>query len=149
VPDSQTTGPWVDETDVRPTTMYLTGLQDDYEHDGRVITQILTRPNDALSGDGVTALGACYKQLNSSVGQFGTFTLQAATAAIESTSPGDATYQHVDQVLRSLDVARDQLAGVIKGELEAAAFGDQQIQGAGAQTAACQSLIDAAHSLTT
>ena len=57
--------------------MYLTGLNDDYEHDGRVITQILADPNHALRGPGVAALGACYKQLNSSVGQFGTYTLQA------------------------------------------------------------------------
>ncbi len=149
VPDSDTKGPWVDETDIRPTMMYLTGLRDDYEHDGRVITQILGDPNLALSGDGVTGLGECYKQLNSSVGEFGTFTLQAATAAIESTSPGDATYQHVDNVLRSLDVARDRLAGVIKGELEAAAFGDRQVQHAGQQIEACESLIHAAHNLAT
>ncbi len=129
--------------------MYLTGLQDDYEHDGRVITQVLTDPNRALSGDDVTQLGACYKQLNSSVGQFGTFTLQAATKAIEGTSPGDATYTRVDNVLRSLDVARDRLAGVIKGELEAAAFGDQQVQDAGQQIEACESLIHAAHNLAT
>jgi hypothetical protein len=32
VPDEHTTGPWVDETDIRPTIMYLTGLKDDYEH---------------------------------------------------------------------------------------------------------------------
>ncbi len=149
VPDSDTKGPWVDETDIRPTMMYLTGLRDDYEHDGRVITQILGDPNHALGSDGVTGLGECYKQLNSSVGQFGTFTLQAATKAIEGTSPGDATYQHVDNVLRSLNVARDRLAGVIKGELEAAAFGDRQVQHAGQQIEACESLIHAAHNLAT
>jgi hypothetical protein len=149
VPGSHTRGIWLDHTDVRPTLMYLTGLTDDYEHDGRVITQVLTAPNRALRGDGVTELGACYKQLNSSVGQFGTFTLQAATAAIESTSPGDATYTRVDSALRSLDVARDRLAGLIKGELEAAAFHDQRIHGAGEQIEACESLIHAAHRLAT
>jgi hypothetical protein len=147
VPDEHTTGPWVDETDIRPTIVYLTGLRDDYEHDGRVITQVLSDPNDALSGGGVTELGECYKQLNSSVGKFGTFTLQAATAAIESTSPGDATYTHVDQALRSLEVARDRLAGVIKGELEAAAFSDQPVHGVGEQIDACESLISAARDL--
>ncbi len=44
VADDHFGGPWVDETDIRPTIMYLTGLRDDYEHDGRVITQILSRP---------------------------------------------------------------------------------------------------------
>ena len=29
--------------------MYLSGLRDDYEHDGRVITQILSHPNAALA----------------------------------------------------------------------------------------------------
>ena len=141
------TGPWTDETDVRPTLMYLTGLRDDYEVDGRVITQILDHPNHALRADGVTELGECYKQLNSSVGQFGTFTLIAATKGIESTSPGDGIYQHADQALRALEVARDRLAGVIKGELEAAAFDNQPVANAGAQTLACQLIIRGAQQL--
>jgi hypothetical protein len=147
VPDAHTAGTWVDETDIRPTIMYLTGLNDDYEHDGRVISQVLAGPNSALSDPGVTRLGDCYKQLNSSVGQFGTFTLQAATTAIESAGPGDVTYQHVDSALRALDVARDRLAGQIKGELEAAAFGDQRVRNTGRQVLACQLLIRSAHQL--
>ena len=82
VVNSGTTGTWVDETDIRPTLIYLTGLKDDYEHDGRVITEILLHPNRALGAPGVASLGACYKQLNSSVGQFGASTLHAATAAV-------------------------------------------------------------------
>ena len=82
VPDSHTKGTWIDETDVRPTILYLLGLRDDYTQDGRVISQILTHPNRALSAPGINELGACYKQLNSSVGQFGAFTLHAATAAV-------------------------------------------------------------------
>jgi hypothetical protein len=144
VADDHFRGPWVDETDIRPTMMYLTGLRDDYEHDGRVITQILTSPNFALSRPGVTALGECYKQLNSSVGDFGAATLVASTNAIESTSSGDSTFTRVDGQLRALEVARDQLAGLIKGELEAAAFRDRPVLGAGLQTLACQGLIHAA-----
>jgi hypothetical protein len=149
VPGAHTRGPWLDETDIRPTLMYLTGLRDDYEHDGRVITQVLGDPNHALSRDGVTELGACYKQLNSSVGEFGTFTLQAATKAIESTSSGDQTYTRVDQALRALDVARDRLAGVIKGELEAAAFGNQRVDNTGPLIRSCEHLIRDAHQLAT
>ena len=48
--NSGTKGTWVDETDIRPTLIYLTGLKDDYEHDGRVISQILSDPNEALAG---------------------------------------------------------------------------------------------------
>ena len=127
VADYHFRGPWVDETDIRPTIMYLAGLRDDYEHDGRVITQILTDPNGALSGRGVTRLGECYKQLNSSVGDFGAATLVASTNAIESTSSGDSTFTSVEGQLRALEVARDHLADVIKGELEAAAFQDKPV----------------------
>jgi hypothetical protein len=140
-------GPWTDETDIRPTIMYLTGLRDDYEHDGRVITQILTDPNRALRARGVTRLGECYKQINSSVGKFAASTLIADTAAIESSSPGDATYLHIDKVLRLLEVVRDGLAGRIKGELEAAAFGDVRIRHVSRQLAACRLLIFAARAV--
>ena len=147
VPGSGTTGTWVDETDIRPTTMYLLGLKDDYEHDGRVITQVLTHPNNALSGPGVAALGDCYKQLNSSVGEFGTATLQAATTAIESNSPGDHQYRATDAVLGALNIARDRLAGVIKGDLEAAAFQNNKVHDATGLTVACNALVGVAQHL--
>jgi hypothetical protein len=144
VADSGTTGTWVDETDIRPTMMYLTGLKDDYEHDGRVITQILADPGSALSGSGVAALGACYKQLNSSVGQFANYTLQADTKAIEGSSQGDILYRDTDKVLSSLDKVRDAVALKIKAELEAAAFQNQPIFAAGAQAFSCQAIINSA-----
>ncbi|HEX9356991.1 MAG TPA: hypothetical protein VF933_24645 [Streptosporangiaceae bacterium] len=147
VPGSGTTGTWMDLTDVRPTLMYLTGLKDDYEHDGRVVTQLLTRPTQALAAPGVSTLGACYKQLNSSVGEFGTATLQASTSAVESTSAGDATYIHTNQALTTLEKVRDALAGKIKGELEAAAFSGTRILGASAQAVACEAVIAAAKHL--
>ena len=137
VPGSGTTGTWVDETDIRPTTMYLTGLKDDYEHDGRVITQILASPNQALKAKGVTVLGECYKQLNSSVGKFGTATLQFATKGIESNTPGDKQYLATDKDLRTLDVARDRLAGVIKQDLENAAFENTRVNHVSDLTGAC------------
>ena len=127
--------------------MYLLGLRDDYEHDGRVITQILTNPNAALSGSGANALGDCYKQLNSSVGEFGTATLQASTKAIASNSPGDSQYRATDAMLGSLEIRRDMVAGAIKGALEAAAFSDKTINGANRLTGECQDVIDAAAAL--
>jgi hypothetical protein len=140
-------GPWTDETDIRPTIMYLTGLRDDYEHDGRVITQILANRNNALSRPGVTALGECYKQLNSSVGKFGAYTLIASTNAINSSSAGDSTYLSIDAQLRHLDFARDRLALKIKDELEAAAFLDAPVHGVFGQIDACGALIGRAHQL--
>jgi hypothetical protein len=147
VPTSGTTGTWVDETDIRPTVIYLAGLKDDYEHDGRVISEVLTHPAHALGNPAVTALGACYKQLNSSVGQFGYYTLQASTAAVKSSAPGDSTYKLVNAALTGLDRARDALALRVKGELEAAAFHGTQIIAPQVQTALCQAIIAAAKNL--
>jgi hypothetical protein len=147
VPASHTTGPWVDETDIRPTVMYLLGLKDDYEHDGRVITQVLTHPNRALTGKGVTDLGLCYKQLNSSVGKFGTATLKFATKGIESNSPGDKHYLATDKTLRTLDIRRDRVAGVIKQELENAAFNNTRVRNVSGLTSACEGLISTAEQL--
>ena len=147
VPGAHTKGTWADETDIRPTIMYLTGLRDDYEHDGRVITQILANRNTALRSPGIAALGACYKQLNSSVGIFGTDTLMASTKAIRSSSPGDATFLRTGRALRKLDVARDALAGRIKGELEAAAFSDVPLHHAIGQILGCELLLHRARHL--
>ncbi|MGH3393793.1 MAG: hypothetical protein ACRDPO_03800 [Streptosporangiaceae bacterium] len=141
VADDHFRGPWVDEADIRPTIMYLAGLRDDYQVDGRVISQILSHPDAALRPSAVTTLGECYKQLNSSVGDFGAETLIASTRAIESSAKGDKTFLSVDSKLRSLEIARDRLAEQIKGELAAAAFADRRVSGAGAQTRTCEGLI--------
>jgi hypothetical protein len=147
VANSGTTGTWVDETDIRPTLMYLTGLTDDYIQDGRVITEVLTDPNHALSRPGVAALGACYKQLNSSVGQFGNFTLQASTAAVESSTPGDAEYLAVNAALTGLDRLRDAVAIPIKDSLNAAAVSDKTINGTNRMTRECQAVVNLAGAL--
>ncbi len=122
VPGSGTSGTWVDETDIRPTLIYLAGLRDDYTHDGRVISEILARPTP-LASPSLEQLGQCYKQLNSSVGEFGTDTLIASTVALESTSPGDSIYLSTEAWLRKLEQQRDEVAGQIKEVLENAEFG--------------------------
>ena len=147
VVNSGTTGTWTDETDIRPTLMYLTGLKDDYEHDGRVISQVLTNPDSALSAPGVTDLGACYKQLNSSVGQFGAYTLAASTKAVESASTGDMEYRQINAGLSQLEVSRDALALKIKGQLEAAAFSNTPVPFVPGELATCTSIIDSAKQL--
>jgi hypothetical protein len=140
-------GPWTDEADIRPTVMYLTGLRDDYTEDGRVISQVLANPNRALSAPGVTDLGECYKQLNSSVGQFGGATLAADTAAIESTSAGDATYLGVVSQLQALEQSRDALANTLKTDLWKAEFKKRHIRHVDELTASCESLISQAQQL--
>jgi hypothetical protein len=138
---SHTKGTWVDETDIQPTLMYLTGLRDDYVTDGRVISQILKNPNHALRSRAVTALGACYKQLNSSVGQFGAYTLIASTKAVKSDTSGDRLFNSVNAKLFALEKARDALANRIKGELNAAAFWNVPVHSAQRQYLECQALI--------
>ena len=141
VPDSGTTGTWVDETDVRPTLLYLAGLHDDYQSDGRVISEILASPRRTLKSPSVVALGQCYKQLNSSVGQFGTSTLIASTRALESTSAGDRDYRLTEGALALLDHARDALAGQIKSALSAAEFGGGRVNGAVGLLFGCKAII--------
>jgi len=147
VVDTHLKGPWTDETDIEPTELYLLGLHADYIQDGRVITQILARPNNALSGRDVTKLGACYKQLNSSVGQFGAATLTASTNAIESATPGDHEFTSVNNRLAGLDDERDGLATQIKDELWAAANWDVPVFGAQGQLQHCQAIIGQAQDL--
>jgi hypothetical protein len=139
--DVHNPGTWTDTTDIRPTELYLSGLTDDYTGDGQVIAPILASSNKALSNPGTQALGACYKQLNSSVGQFGAYTLTASTNAVESNSTNDSTYINVDKALLGLEKARDALANKVKVELQAAAFQNKQVPLAGVQTLACGALI--------
>lgn len=147
IPGSGTKGTWADETDIRPTLIYLAGLKDDYEHDGRVITEILTRVHGELHSPQVAALAACYKQLNSSVGQFGTATLQADTAAIESTSGGDATYTASVAALATLEGKRDRLAQQVKDGLDAATFGGGAVENPLGLTQSCTALIGQAQAM--
>ena len=50
VPQASTVGTWVEETDLRPTLLHLVGLKDDYQTDGRVISQALSRPVPGAAG---------------------------------------------------------------------------------------------------
>ncbi|HET9897668.1 MAG TPA: hypothetical protein VFQ44_22280 [Streptosporangiaceae bacterium] len=140
-------GPWTDEADIRPTILYLAGLKDNYIHDGRVITQVVANPNRALRQPGANFLGECYKQLNSSVGKFGAFTLAADTAAVESSSAGDSTFVNTDTALRGLEVARDRLAIRIKDSLDRAAFSDRRIRHLDQDIVGCLTIIHRAHKL--
>jgi hypothetical protein len=147
VPGSGTTGTWVDETDIRPTMLYLTGLSDDYQSDGRVISEALTAPGPTLGSPDVEALGQCYKQLNSSVGEFGTSTLQASTKALESSSPGDHVYRHTEKQLTQLEQDRDAEAQRIKNALGAAEFGGASIHNAHGLMQSCQAMVARAERL--
>ena len=144
VANSGTTGTWTDETDIRPDAMYLTGLKDDYEHDGRVITQILADPNRALQRSRRDQPGGLLqaaqlqrrpvRQLHPAGRHRGDREQLAGRRRVPDHRQGAGRAGPV----------RDALALRIKGELEAAAFGDQPIFGAPGQTVACQAIIASA-----
>ena len=122
VPQASRTGTYVDEVDLRPTLLHLAGLRDDYPTDGAVVADVLSRPTRSLCTVG--RLAAAYRQLNSSVGKFGTGTLIASTNALKSGSAShDATYTHVERALTRLADRRDRLATRIKAVLAHAAAG--------------------------
>jgi hypothetical protein len=122
VPDASKVGTWVEETDLRPTLLHLAGLGDDYQSDGRVISQVLAHPSQSLTA--TEELAAAYQQVNSSVGAFATDTLLADSAALASGSAAGDNAYHVEQVhLRHLADARDALAGELKVLLAEAADG--------------------------
>jgi hypothetical protein len=149
VPQASTVGTWVEETDLRPTLLHLVGLRDDYPTDGRVISQVLNRPSEALQR--TEELAAEYQQLNSSVGQFATNTLIADSAALASGSAtDDSTFEREQRVLLLLAGSRDRVAAEMKAVLSEAAGGHPPN---GAQVrrlrAEAQSLILISHVLAT
>jgi hypothetical protein len=122
VPQASTVGTWVEETDLRPTLLHLTGLTDDYPTDGRVISQALSSPSRALRA--TEGLAADYQQLNSSVGSFATNTLVADSAALASGSTADdSVFSREQRALLLLADARDRVASRIKLVLRAAGAG--------------------------
>ncbi|MCW2656117.1 MAG: hypothetical protein JWR06_310 [Jatrophihabitans sp.] len=128
VPQASTVGTWVEETDLRPTLLHLTGLQDDYQTDGHVISQALASPTRSLSA--TEQLAALYQQLNSSVGAFATYTLLADSAALASGSAtNDRQYREEQRTLLHLAAARDKLAAEMKIVLAQAAHGSRPSHG--------------------
>jgi hypothetical protein len=129
VPQVSLQGTWADHTDTRPTLLALIGLKDDYVGDGRVLTEDLTIRPGATSGPLFLPLAQCYKQLNSSVGLFGTDVIVADTAALKTGSgASDTQYQTFLSRLQTIGAARDALAGKIKQELWNAEFNGQHLQ---------------------
>jgi hypothetical protein len=141
---------WSDHTDVRPTILALAGLKDDYTHDGRVISEVLTGwaiPSAVKKSSSFIPLAQTYKQLNAPFGQFAMDTLKASTKALAS---DDATYATIEGQIESLTAQRDALASLIKSALKGAAFDKQVITDQQAQQLIAQSqgLLSQAHQLS-
>jgi hypothetical protein len=67
-------------------------------------------------------LGDAFTAINAAVGPFGLDTLAASTKALESSSPGDATYTGLETTLAGLGERRDGIVAAMKAELYGAAF---------------------------
>jgi len=117
---------WSDHTDLRPTMLALLGLQDDYQHEGRVLTEKFSgwaQPSAVKKSANFVALAEILKQINAPVGPLGLASLHASTVAIESGSDqDDSTYTNIENQLASFTAQRDALAAQIVPLLEAAEF---------------------------
>ena len=96
---------WTDHSDIRPTLLALTGLRDDYSHQGRPITEVMTESRQDLN-----RLAFVYKQINAPLGQLSLDSIAFATRATLSTSSGDQTYIDADAQIAAWNTQRDELA---------------------------------------
>jgi hypothetical protein len=118
---------WTDHTDHRPTLLTLLGLKDDYQTDGRAVTEIAKESAVPVSlrvlHPWLERLGQSYKQLTASFGSFAMDTLAVSTRALASNDPGDATYTSLEGQIHDLTVQRDALAAEIRDGLYQAQTG--------------------------
>ena len=128
---------WSDHTDIRPTTLALLGITDDYTHDGRVLLEDLT--SSAVAGlqvdrDTYIQLAQIYKQINAPVGALGLASLHISTAALESgTAADDSAYTRLEDQLASITRQRDDLAARMARILDHATSSTQTAGDAQAQ----------------
>jgi hypothetical protein len=119
---------WSDHTDIRPTMLALTGLQDDYQHEGRVLAEDLhpwALPDSVSdSGEEFTELAAAFKKINAPNARLGQDSLRISTKAL---SGDDATYTHLEDKLAGITSVRDLLAGEMLDLLEGAEFNNKKI----------------------
>ena len=130
------------------------GLTDSYQHDGRVITEILDESvlPHTLRGHRETmeSLGQIYKQIDAPFGELATNTLTVSTYAITSTSTGDVVYNNLENTINAWTSERDGLASQIKAMLEGAEFNEQPLDEKVAKDviAEAQALLDQSQACT-
>ncbi|TML52020.1 MAG: hypothetical protein E6G15_11715 [Actinobacteria bacterium] len=146
---------WTDHTDHRPTLLTLLGLHDDYQTDGRAVTQIAHENALPVSlrvhHPSLERLGASYKQLMASFGSFSMDTLIASTHALASNSADDQTYTTIENQITALTNQRNALAaniraGINQAEFDGTKLSENQIKD---WTRAANDLLAQAHALAT
>jgi len=119
---------WTDHTNVRPTIMALTGLKDDYLHDGRVLMEVINPkalPASLAASKDALPLARLYERLNAPFFQFSKDILTISTAALMSTD--ETKYASLEDEITALTKRRDFVAGKIKTALERASFAGKAI----------------------
>jgi hypothetical protein len=147
-PDHNGTDVFTDHTDLRPTLLSLLGLEDDYDHDGRAIFEIMTReaipPEIREHLDTAERMAHLLKAINAPVGPLGIRTLKMSTTALASNDTNDATYNKIEDQLLDITKRRNAIASRMLSMLEDSTFdGKEFSEGKAKQlTAAAERLLD-------
>jgi hypothetical protein len=119
---------WSDHTDIRPTMLALTGLTDDYQSQGRVLSEALhgwALPEGVRkSGAHFSELARAYKRINAPVGELGLASLKISTRALAG---DNATYADLENQLSFITALRNHLADEMLEKLADAEFQGQRI----------------------
>ncbi|MBV8346503.1 MAG: hypothetical protein JOZ49_02895 [Mycolicibacterium sp.] len=145
-PDHDGTDIFTDHTDLRPTLLSLLGLEDDYDHDGRALFEIMRRdaiPHEIREHlDTAERMAHLLKAINAPLGPLGVKTLEMSTTALASNDSNDATYNRIENELLDLTQRRNAIASQMLSMLE-----DSTFDGKGFNEAKAQGLINAAEGL--
>jgi hypothetical protein len=143
-PDKDGTNVFTDHTDLRPTLLSLLALEDDYDHDGRAIFEIMTRgaiPRAIREHlDTAERMAHLLKAINAPVGPLGVVTLKRSTTALASND--DATYNKIEDELLEITKRRNDIASRMLAMLEDSTFDGREFS-----EATAQGLIKAAEAL--
>jgi hypothetical protein len=115
---------WTDHSDIRPTLLALAGLKDDYAHQGRPITEVISSEDAAIN-----ELASAYKQINAPVGQLSLDSIRFATRATLSNTTGDQTYIDADATIAAWTAERNALAAKMIDRLDTTAPGSHENEG--------------------
>jgi len=126
---------WSDHTDIRPTILSLSGLKDDYQHQGRVLFEVMNTtsvpPGVLVNENQAMQLAQVYKQIEAPVGELGLNSLIISTCA--EASPDDGVFSQREANLAAFTNRRDAIGNEIATRLEGAEFAGTPILPADAQ----------------
>jgi hypothetical protein len=144
-PDKDGTQVFTDHTDLRPTLLSLAGLEDDYDHDGRAIFEIMKReaiPHEIREHlETAERLAHMLKAINAPVGPLGVRTLKMSTAGLVG---DDTTYNAIENELLEITKRRNDIAAQMLSMLEDSTFDGKELNEARAEALikAAERLLD-------